>query len=139
MLAATWSGACSGFGDRGAGGMGHNEREFATAGSGSGAMMIERTLRRWLMVAVAATAWVSLPAHAQYDYRGVRPAAQQGGPRGDGPDFRSDRDNRSREASQGRQAERDRGTSLTPDERRDLNRDLQRANREFYRKGREGR
>lgn len=64
---------------------------------------------------------------------------QQGRERGDAGESRSDR-SRNREGSQqGRQNERERGGSMTPDERRELNRDLQRANREIYRKGRDGR
>ena len=41
---------------------------------------------------------------------------------------------RQREANRG---DRDRRNAMSPDERRELNRDLQRANQEFYRKGRE--
>ena len=51
----------------------------------------------------------------------------------------SSRPSRDRQDAQRRQGERERNNTLTPDERRELNRDLQRANREFYRKGREGR
>jgi hypothetical protein len=53
----------------------------------------------------------------------------------------SNRPSRDRQDAQRRQGERERerNNTMTPDERRELNRDLQRANREFYRKGREGR
>ena len=47
-----------------------------------------------------------------------------------------------RDGNRGRQREAGRGSgdrrnALSPDERRELNRDLQRANQEFYRKGKE--
>lgn len=94
---------------------------------------------RLLVIALAVTACLSLPAHAQYEpgQRGLW--VQQGRERADTSEqHRADR-NRSREGAQGRQSDRERGGSMSPDERRELNRDLQRANREFYRKGREGR
>jgi len=101
-------------------------------------MMDERTARRrrFLVWAVLACLW--LPAQAQYDPGQRGPWLQQGRERGDRGEYRSDR-GRGRDAQQGRQPNRERGGSLTPDERRELNRDLQRANREFYRKGREER
>jgi len=61
--------------------------------------------------------------------------AQERGQRGEPPG----RPSRDRQDAQRRQGERERGSQMTPDERRELNRDLQRANREFYRKGRDGR
>jgi len=106
--------------------------------SGSGATKAERATRRWLIVALAVSACVWFPAHAQFDPGQRGPWMQQGRERGDAGANRSDR-GRSRESSQGRQNERERGGSMTPDERRELNRDLQRANREIYRKGRDGR
>lgn len=87
---------------------------------------------------LAAWAGLSGPLQAQYDGGARGPWMQQGRERGDTGDNRADR-SRGRDDSQRRPPERDRGGSLTPDERRELNRDLQRANREFYRKGREGR
>ncbi len=61
--------------------------------------------------------------------------AQERGRRGEPPG----RPSRDRQEAQRRQGDRERGNQMTPDERRELNRDLQRANREFYRKGRDGR
>ena len=61
--------------------------------------------------------------------------AQERGQRGEPPG----RPSRDRQEAQRRQGERERSNQMTPDERRELNRDLQRANREFYRKGRDGR
>jgi len=100
--------------------------------------MIERTVRRWAIAALGAAACFALPAYGQYDPGQRAPWMQQGRERGDPGDYRYDR-GRQRDPGQGRAPERDRGGSLTPDERRELNRDLQRANREFYRKGRDGR
>jgi hypothetical protein len=87
-------------------------------------------VRSGLMVA-ALLALMPLPAQAQYgrwhnDHASAEQAAQrqqQGTPPG-----------RHREADRG---ERDRRNTLTPDERRELHRDLQRADREIYRKGKE--
>ncbi len=102
--------------------------------------MGKRAARRCLIAALAWLAYFgpSVQVQAQYDREHRGAWMQQGRERGDRGEYRSDR-NRGREGSQGRQSERERGGSLTPDERRELNRDLQRANREFYRKGREGR
>lgn len=95
--------------------------------------MLDRAVRQWLLAAIAVFVLAPEAAQAQYDRRYER-SVQQGGQRGDRGEYRDDR-RRSREEY--RRPEYDRGGSLTPDERRDLNRDLQRANREFYRKGRE--
>jgi hypothetical protein len=106
--------------------------------TGMGTMMIEGAVRRCIVVVLTAAACLWLPAHAQYrPERGVW-MQQQGRERADRREQRADR-GRGGDRSQGRQSDRERGGSLTPDERRELNRDLQRANREFYRKGREGR
>lgn len=97
------------------------------------------SVRRWLIAVLAV--WVCLwpAAHAQYDPGKRGPWLQDGRDRRDARDSRSDR-GRGREGSPSRQPDRERGGgSLTPDERRELNRDLQRANREFYRKGRDER
>lgn len=112
----------------------------------SGAMMGKRTARRRQLLVRQLLVWIVLagvwtPAQAQFDLWQRGPWVQQGRDRGDRADqggYRSDR-GRGREAHQGRQPDRERAGSLTPDERRELNRDLQRANREFYRKGREER
>lgn len=96
--------------------------------------MLNRAMRQWLLAAMAVLVFAPLTAQAQYDSPRYERSAQQGGQRGDRGEYRDDR-RRSREEY--RRPEYDRGGSLTPDERRDLNRDLQRANREFYRKGRE--
>lgn len=96
--------------------------------------MLNRAMRQWLLAALAALVFAPSSVQAQYDSRRYERSVQQGGQRGDRGDYREDR-RRSREDA--RRPEYDRGGSLTPDERRDLNRDLQRANREFYRKGRE--
>jgi hypothetical protein len=101
-------------------------------------MMLRRAVRQWILAMAAVLAWAPLHAQAQSDFLRHGLSVQQGGQRGersDRGDYRDDR-RRSRDESQQRQ-QYDRGGSLTPDERRDLNRDLQRANREFYRKGRE--
>lgn len=103
----------------------------------NGALTGERAVRRCLIAALALLACLGSSAQAQYD-RDQRGPWMQGRERGDRGDSRSDR-GRGRDNSQGRQSDRERGGSLSPDERRELNRDLQRANREFYRKGREGR
>jgi hypothetical protein len=96
---------------------------------------------RWMVMAVVL--WVAgLPAaQAQYDGRdGWRILVQRGYERQDsrrGERRNDERRNDQRE--QRRRADRDQREALTPDEHRELNRDLQRANREFYRKGREKR
>jgi len=104
-----------------------------------GSVRRRRILGRFLVCAALAGLW--LPTQAQSDswQRGSwLQQVRDRGDRNDRGDYRSDR-GRSREPSQGRQPDRERGGSMTPDERRELNRDLQRANREFYRKGREER
>ncbi len=100
--------------------------------------MLKRAVRQWILAMAAVLVWAPLHAQAQADFLRHGLSVQQGGQRGDRGDYRDDR-RRSRDDSQQRQQRQqyDRGGSLTPDERRDLNRDLQRANREFYRKGRE--
>jgi hypothetical protein len=90
-----------------------------------------RSLGLVLTLLAAPSAFAALPFQA-YDRAPVY--VQERGQRAD-----KGRPSRDRQESQRRQGERERGSSMTPDERRELNRDLQRANREFYRKGREGR
>lgn len=99
--------------------------------------MVKRAVRRGLLVGMVALILAPFQAQAQSDHRGYGGwAVQQGGQRGDRSDAR-DEQRRQRDASP--RQPYDRGGSLTPDERRELNRDLQRANREFYRKERERR
>lgn len=99
--------------------------------------MFKRAVRQWLVAALAVLAWVPLHAHAQPGFPGYGLSVQYGGERGDRSDRGSYRDDRRRSREDAQRQHYDRGGSMTPDERRDLNRDLQRANREFYRKGRE--
>ena len=75
----------------------------------------------------------SASVFAQYGSPPGRFAVQPDGQRGEPPA----RPSRDRQEAQRRQG--DRGHTMTPDERQELNRDLQRANREIYRKGRGGR
>jgi len=92
-------------------------------------------LRRVMMAALL-SAVLAAPALAQYR-RGDYPPpawAQQGAQRYERE--RPDPRHRDRDAYR-RDDGGDRRRALTPDERRELNRDLQRANREIYRKGRE--
>ena len=101
----------------------------------------------WRWMAIAALMWgVCVPAaQAQYDARdGWRILVQRTYDRDDSrrserreDSRRSERRDERREER--RRADRDQRERLTPDEHRELNRDLQRANREFYRKGREKR
>jgi hypothetical protein len=99
--------------------------------------MDKRGIWRWLLL--SATLLLGLPSAAQAQYDDGRQGGYvQGGQRGDSAD-RPDRSSRNRDDSQARRSDRERGGSMTPDERRELNRDLQRANREIYRKGRDGR
>lgn len=100
--------------------------------------MLKWAVRQWILALAAVLVWAPLHVQAQSDFLRQGLSVQQRGERGDRGDYRDDR-RRSRDDSQQRQQRQqyDRGGSLTPDERRDLNRDLQRANREFYRKGRE--
>ena len=91
---------------------------------------------RWMLV--AALLWgAALPAaHAQSDAgESWTILAQRAYDRDDAR--RSERRDDRREER--RRADRDPRERLTPDEHRELNRDLQRANREFYRKGRDKR
>jgi hypothetical protein len=89
-----------------------------------------------MILAVVLPAFSSAAAWTQYGAPfGSGVYVQQGGQRGKS----SGRPSRDRQEAQRQQGDRERGNSMTPDERRELNRDLQRANREIYRKGREGR
>ncbi len=90
-------------------------------------------LRRVMVVAMLA-ATLCAPAYAQYRHGNDSRAVAQQSPQRYEPRERPDQ--RQREA-QRRDDGGDRRRALTPDERRELNRDLQRANREIYRKGRE--
>ena len=94
--------------------------------------MLRRTILMIAMLAASVPAIAGMPYGGSY---GGAVYAQERGQRGQPPG----RPSRDREEAQRRQGERDRNHSMTPDERRELNRDLQRANREFYRKGRDGR
>jgi hypothetical protein len=89
-------------------------------------------------VVLAAMLAALSPAFAGWPYPAVQGGifyVQERGQRGEPPG----RPSRDRQEAQRRQGERERTNQMTPDERRELNRDLQRANREFYRKGRDGR
>ncbi|MCC6534727.1 MAG: hypothetical protein IT531_19445 [Burkholderiales bacterium] len=97
--------------------------------------MKTRGILGWVVTAAALLGSLACaPAAAQGIFQDVgRLYLQQGtGQRGEAGDA-----NRRREHAERRQAER--RNTLTPDERRELNRDLQRANREIYRKGRDNR
>jgi len=98
--------------------------------------MTKRAMLRVLVLAAMLSATSSAVARGPYAaQQGTELYAQQGGQRGQSPG----RPGRDREQAQRRQNDRERNDAMTPDERRELNRDLQRANREFYRKGRGGR
>ena len=87
-------------------------------------------VRSGLMVA-ALLALVPLSAQAQYGrWHSDRAFAEQAAQR----QQQSTPPGRHREADR---SDRDRRNTLTPDERRELHRDLQRADREIYRKGKE--
>ena len=92
-------------------------------------------LVQWLLWLGLATATPAVFAWTPSGPYGSQLLVQERGQRGQPPG----RPSRDREEAQRRQGERERNNSMTPDERRELNRDLQRANREFYRKGRDGR
>jgi len=91
---------------------------------------------RRVMVLAMLSVCACLPARAQYvQWYDGRAWAQQGQQRGQ-------QENRPDPRYKGGERQGDEGGrrgSLSPDERRELNRDLQRANREIYRKGRDGR
>jgi hypothetical protein len=98
--------------------------------------MFRRAVRQWLVVAWVA--FISLPLHAQVRFESPGGMwVQQGGERGERQERRDYRNDRGRSRDDAQRPHYDRRGSMTPDERRELNRDLQRANREFYRKGRE--
>ena len=83
---------------------------------------------RALLLAAALIAFSPLASQAQSGHWPIdRPWADHGGQRHGNP-------GRQRDAGRG---DNDRRNQLSPDERRELNRDLQRANQEYYRKGKE--
>jgi hypothetical protein len=92
----------------------------------------------WRWMAIAALLWGGcMPAaQAQNDARDSSRILVQRASDRDNSRRSERRDDRREER---RRADRDPRERLTPDEHRELNRDLQRANREFYRKGREKR
>jgi hypothetical protein len=97
-------------------------------------------MRRWLLTAILL--WcVGMPgAQAESaDRDGWRMLAQRSQERD--AQRRGDRrdDRREERRDRRRDADREQRQHLTPDERRELNRDLQRANREIYRQGRDKR
>lgn len=101
--------------------------------------MRKRAILRLMISAVMLPAFSSAAAWTQYGAPfGSAVYVQQGGQGGQRGQS-SGRPSRDRQEAQRRQGDRERSNSMTPDERRELNRDLQRANREIYRKGREGR
>jgi hypothetical protein len=84
----------------------------------------DTTMRTSLLIVLIALCW-PLPANAQYRHRYDDRANMQQAPQRPYP---------GRSGEDGHDPG-DRRGSLTPDERRELHRDLQRANREIYRKG----
>lgn len=86
-------------------------------------------LRLIALALVLCVLW-PLPSHAaQYGNRDANGASDQQAPQRRDPEKRTGQ----RQADRG---DGSRSDELTPDERRELRRDLQRANREIYRKGR---
>jgi hypothetical protein len=96
----------------------------------------ERSMRRW-MIAAALACSVGLPPALAWAERADEPllVAQRGQDRE--AQRRDERRDQRRERR--REPDRQQREYLTPDEHRELNRDLERANREIYRKGRERR
>ena len=82
---------------------------------------------RSLLLAAALIAFSPLASQAQSGHWPMNRAWTDQGQRQGNP---------GRQRDAGRQ-EQDRRNAMSPDERRELNRDLQRANREIYRKGKE--
>lgn len=96
-------------------------------------------MRRWLPV-VALLCGLFMPgAQAEsLDREGWRLLAQRSQDRdAQRGNYRRDEQRERRERR--READRQERQQLTPDERRELNRDLRRANREIYRQGRDRR
>lgn len=88
-------------------------------------------MKRCVGLALALLAVTPFPASAQQGaWPGPPVWVQQGGQPSPPPGARPDRE---------RDTDRDRRERLTPDQRRELHRDLDRANREIYRKGRDRR
>lgn len=101
-----------------------------------GPLMTRWPMRSWLLTAMLCGC-IGLPAaHAQAGYSGDRLIVAQRD-RDRDAQRRDNRRNDQRERR--READRQQRDALTPDEHRDLNRDLERANREIYRKGRDRR
>lgn len=97
-------------------------------------------MRRWLLiVALLCGLYVPGTQAESPDREGWRVLAQRSQERDAqrGGNRRDEERERRRERRQ--EADRQQRQYLTPDERRELNRDLQRANREIYRRGREKR
>ena len=92
---------------------------------------------RWVLIAAAACC-IGLPtAQAQAALLADRVVVAQRD-RGDRDAQRRD-NRRGEQRERRREADRQQREYLTPDEHRELNRDLERANREIYRKGRDRR
>ena len=91
---------------------------------------------RWVAIGIIGVSLYGPAVQAQSDRqeRWEWLYAQRGG--SDREDERR-RDRRGEERENRRERERPQREMLSPDERRELNRDLQRANREIYRRGRE--
>ena len=84
---------------------------------------------RALLLAVALAMMTPLASQAQSGrWPAERASAEHGSQR---------QGNAGRQREAGRGGDYDRRNTMSPDERRELNRDLQRANREIYRKGKE--
>ena len=117
-------------------GRGEIERQAFAESSTVRANAKEPAMWRWMMIAAAACC-IGLPAvQAQAGYPDDRLIVAQRDRERDA----QRRDNRrGDQRERRREADRQQRESLTPDEHRDLNRDLERANREIYRKGRDRR
>ena len=86
-------------------------------------------LRSIVLVAVLCALWPLPSQGAQYERRDTDRASDRQAPQRHYPE----RQGRQQQSDRG---DRDRRGALTPDERRDLHRDLERAKREIYRKDR---
>jgi hypothetical protein len=118
----------------------YNRRLRPAAGL-AGARAKDPAMVRWVAMAALVLGLVAPGAQAQFDvpdsWRSVaqrydRENARRG-------DRREERREDRREDRRRADRDRDQREWLTPDEHRELNRDLQRANREFYRQRRDNR
>jgi len=84
---------------------------------------------RSLLLAAALLAMSPLASHAQSGHWPMDRAWAEQGERQRSPERQ--------QRGTGRDDQQDRRNAMSPEERRELDRDLQRANREFYRKGKD--